>query len=309
MRIDFLGLQAFLSIAELGSFQRAAAYLNLSQTALSHRMRKLEEDLGLRLLTRTTRQVSLTPAGLELLPKARRIMDDLAASLDHLRERGKSRQERVAIGCLPTVATHYLPRLLRAFSALHPEVTVKIYDNSALEIAELVEAGTAEFGLTIVSVGVWDLEIRPLLKEPFVLLCPSDHAFGRAGSASWSELEGMPLIRISPQAGNRLLIDDALGRRRDSLQWRYEVQHVATAVSMVRAGLGLTVVPRLAVDQAADAGVVAVSLHHPSVSRTLGILTKRGLPLSPAAQAMVDLFTRHLRAEPWSAPEREVRTA
>ena len=81
MRIDFLGLEAFLSIADRGSFHRAAAHLNLSQTALSHRMKKLEDDLGLKLLARTTRQVSLTPAGLELLPKARQIMDDITASL------------------------------------------------------------------------------------------------------------------------------------------------------------------------------------------------------------------------------------
>ena len=67
-RIDFLGLQAFLAIAERGSFQRAAAQLNLSQTALSHRMKKLEQDLGLKLLLRTTRQVTLTEAGAQLLP-------------------------------------------------------------------------------------------------------------------------------------------------------------------------------------------------------------------------------------------------
>ena len=74
MRIDFLGLEAFLSIAERGSFQRAAAHLNLSQTAISHRMRKLEEDLGLKLFARTTREVTLTRAGIDFLPKARRAL-------------------------------------------------------------------------------------------------------------------------------------------------------------------------------------------------------------------------------------------
>ncbi len=78
MRIDFPGLQAFLSIAEQGSFSRAAAHLNLSQTALSHRIKKLEEDLGFQLLARTTRQVALTPAGLELLPTARRMIGEFS---------------------------------------------------------------------------------------------------------------------------------------------------------------------------------------------------------------------------------------
>ena len=295
MRFDFLGLQAFLSIAERGSFQRAAAHLNLSQTALSHRMRKLEADLGVKLLTRTTRQVSLSPAGLDLLPKARRIMADIATSLDELRQHGRASAQRIAIGCLPTIAIHYLPRLIREFSALHPGMTVKIFDNSASEIAAHVHSGAAEFGLTIVSANSWDLEIKPLLKEPFVLVCPADHPFARQKSVRWPELATTPLIRISQQTGNRALIDDALGSRRESLEWRYEVQHVATAVSMVRAGVGMTVVPRLAVDVMGTPGISAVPLERPSITRTIGILSRRGVPLSPAAEILAELIRKHLR--------------
>jgi DNA-binding transcriptional LysR family regulator len=295
MRIDFLGLQAFVAIAERGSFLRAAAHLNLSQTALSHRMKKLEDDLGLMLLIRTTRSVTLTPAGLELLPKARLLLDDLASQFEHLREQAKSHHERVAIGCLPTIATHHLPRILAEFGALHPDVSVKVYDNSAMEIAKLVESGAAEFGITTVAANVWNLEIKPLLKEPFVLLCPKDHAFGRSKSVSWAQLGATPLIRISPQAGNRVLIDDALGRRREALNWRYEVQHVHTAVGMVAENIALTIVPKHAIGFSTPAGLAAVGLRNPSITRTLGILSKRGLPLSPVAAQMVELVRRHMR--------------
>lgn len=297
MRIDFLGLQAFLSIAERGNFQRAAAHLNLSQAALSHRMRKFEADLGVKLLTRTTRQVKLSLAGLELLPKARRMLDEIEASLDALRQFGRHRQESVSIGCLPTIANHYLPRLLRDFSGRFPDIAVKIHDNSAAEIAELVQSGAAEFGITIVSANRADLEIKPLLKEPFVLLCPSAHDFAQQRSVNWSQLANVPLVRISPQAGNRAVIDDALGSRRDTLQWRYEVQHVATAASMVIAGLGLTVVPRLAIDIAGTPGVAAVPLRNPGIVRTLGILSKRGVPLSPPAELLAELIEARLKSE------------
>lgn len=296
MRFDFLGLQAFLSIAERGSFQGAAAHLNLSQTALSHRMRKLEADLGVKLLTRTTRQVSLSPAGVALLPKARRIMDDVASALDELRTTGRAGAQRIAIGCLPTIAIHYLPKLLRDFNAIHPGMAVKIFDNSASEIAAHVHSGAAEFGITIVSANSWDLEIKPLLKEPFVLVCPAGHSLARQKSVRWLELANSPLIRISQQTGNRALIDDALGSRRESLDWRYEVQHVATAVSMVLAGVGLTIVPRLAVDVMGMPGIAAVPLERPSITRTIGILSRRGVPLSPAAESLADLIRRHLRA-------------
>ncbi|CEJ11395.1 Hydrogen peroxide-inducible genes activator [bacterium YEK0313] len=296
MRIDFLGLEAFVAIAERGSFNRAAAHLNLSQTALSHRMKKLEDDLGVRLLTRTTRQVTLTPAGLELLPRAQAVMADLTSSFVALRERGREQLERIAIGCLPTIAVAYLPVVLDAFRKAHPRVGVRVYDNSATEIAEHVQAGRAEFGLTIVAANRWDLEIRPLMKEPFVLVCPDRHPLARKATVNWQALEGEPLVRIAPQTGNRVLIDDALGSRRENLDWRYEVQHVATAVGMARAGIGLTIVPRLALGVVDTAGIVALPLRNPGVTRTLGIVSKHGIPPSPPAATLLDLIVSALRS-------------
>ena len=296
MRIDFLGLHAFVAIAERGSFQLAAAHLNLSQTALSHRIKKLEEDLGLQLLARTTRQVALTPAGLELLPTARRIIGELSDTIDLLRERGRQRQERLALGCLPTIAAYHLPRVLKDFNTVNPGIAIKVFDNSAGEIATLVQSGQAEFGITIIAMNIWDLEVTPLIEERFVLLCPRDSAFARRRFVSWSHLEDVPLIRISPQAGNRALIDDALGSRRDALNWRYEVQHLQTAVGMVFEKLGVAVVPNIAVKTQGTAGLVAIPLRNPSVSRTLGIVVKRGLPVSKPAQVLIDLIQTYFRA-------------
>lgn len=286
MRIDFLGLHAFLAIAERGSFQQAAAHLNLSQTALSHRMRKLEDDLGVRLLARTTREVALTPAGLDLLPRVKATIEGLAASLEDLRGTGKARQERIAVGCLPTIAAGRLPAVLMRFRRAHPDVTVQVYDNSASEIARHVAEGTIEFGITLLAAHRWDFEVDLLAREPFVLVCRADHAFAARPTASWAELEGVPLIRISQQTGNRMMIDDALGSRREQLSWRYEVQHVATAIALVRAGLGLTVVPRLALDTLDRGDLHVMRLRNPGVTRQIGIVSRRAAPLSPLAEEL-----------------------
>jgi DNA-binding transcriptional LysR family regulator len=295
MRIDFLGLEAFLSIADHGSFHRAAANLNLSQTALSHRMKKLEDDLGIKLLTRTTRHVALTPAGVELLPKARRLMADISASFDELRQQGRARQEKLSIGCLPTIAVHYLPPILSDLRKSFPDLNIRIFDNSKAEIAELVHNGEAEFGITIVSADRWDLEITPLMKESFVLLCPKGHVLAGQKTVSWSALEDQPLVRVSAQTGNRQLIDEALGARRENMTWRYEVQRVVSAVGLVQAGLGLAIVPQLAIDPAELHGVVALPLRNPTISRTLGVVARRGVPLTPAADAMLALLRRHAK--------------
>jgi DNA-binding transcriptional LysR family regulator len=286
MRIDFLGLHAFVAIAERGSFQNAAAHLNLSQTALSHRIRKLEEDLGVKLLSRTTREVSLTQAGLNLLPKVKETIESLALSLDQLRHEGRSRQETLSIGCLPTIASGRLPRALQRFQERHPNVAVRIYDNSASEISDLVQSGTVEFGITLVASHRWDFEIEMLIKDPFTLVCPEEHPLASQPSVSWSDLSGEPLIRVSQQTGNRMIIDDALGSRREALNWRFEVQHLQTAIALAAAGVALTVVPRMALDAVGERGLKLVPLRNPSIARQIGIVSRRGTPLSPMADEL-----------------------
>jgi DNA-binding transcriptional LysR family regulator len=294
MRLDLLGLEAFLAIAERGSFHAAAAHLNLSQTALSHRIRKLEEMLGVRLIARTTRQLSLTPAGVELLPKARKLIDDMGAAFDGLRWQARRAEERIAIGCLPTIAVMCLPRVLARFKTSYPEMSVRVFDNSASEIAERVQRGEAVFGITIMAADRWDLDMQPLGREPFVLVARRDMPLADRIALDWSEIENLPLVRISAETGNRVLIDDALGIRREALSWRYEVQRVTTAMSLVRSGIGYAIVPELAYDGAADRDLVAIPLAAPLVQRTLGVVTRKGIPLQPRAAELLALIAETL---------------
>jgi DNA-binding transcriptional LysR family regulator len=275
-----------MAIAERGSFQLAAAHLNLSQTALSHRIRKLEEDLGVKLLSRTTREVSLTRAGLELLPKVKGTIESLSVSLDELRLDGRTRQETLSIGCLPSIASGRLPAALARYQERHRDLVVRIYDNSATEISQLVQDGTIEFGITLVAAHRWDFDIEMLLKDPFMLVCPLAHPLAGQPVASWSDLVGEPLIRVSPQTGNRIIIDDALGSRRESLCWRFEVQHIQTAIALTRQGVGCTIIPRLAMASVDERGLRVLSLRNPGVSRQIGIVSKRGTPLSPLADEL-----------------------
>ncbi len=303
MRVDVLGLQAFVSIAERGSFRAAASHLNLSQTALSHRIRKLEESLGTPLFLRTTRQVSLTAAGTALLPRARRIFEDLGSALDEVRVDTREGDEQVSVGCLPTVAVHCMPAVIAAFAKRHPGVGVRVHDNSASEIADKVQSGEAEFGVTIVAANRWDLELKPVVKEPFVLVSHRSMPLAQASSLTWAQLQDEPLVRISAETGNRILLDDALGARRESLAWRYEVQRVVTAVSLVRSRIGYAVVPQLALDVVDDGELVAVPLRAPAVTRTLGIITRKTVPLRPVARDLLSLLTQALKRS--VAPRRD----
>jgi DNA-binding transcriptional LysR family regulator len=297
MRIDFLGLQAFLSIAERGSFQRAAAHLNLSQTAISHRMRKLEDGLGLKLLARTTREVTLTRAGIEFLPKAQKAIAELDQSFDELKQQGAKRRERLDIACLPAFAVNYLPPILSKFHKLQPRVQVRIFETPSAAIAELVQSGEVEFGLSVVQTNRWDLEVETLTTSPLALACPSRHALAKKRSVGWAELRNLPLIRVGSKTAIRPMIDDALSAARLILSWQYEVQHVETAVSLVEAGLGCAVVPSIDIALHRGRGLVAVPLRAPKLSCTYGLVTRRGIPLSPPAAELRSLLIDEMKAK------------
>jgi DNA-binding transcriptional LysR family regulator len=298
MKYDILGLQAFLGIAEHGNFQRAAASLNLSPTALSHRLRKFEAELGVQLVARTTRSVMLTAPGREFVPRARRILGDIATSLEELRDVGRERQQIVSLGCLPTLAAHVLPDILRDFATQHPNTAVRLVDQAAPEIADLVLAGSVEFGLTVGSALGPELEFQPIAKSPLSLICPKGHALAKKSSVEATDLEGLSLIRLGPRDGARLQIEAALGARTKALRWDYEVHQALSAVRLVAAGLGLTIAPQFAVDQVRDRDVVIVPLGRPRIVTTLGILSRKSVPLSPLAQALIRIMRRRLRAKP-----------
>jgi DNA-binding transcriptional LysR family regulator len=296
MRIDFLGLQAFLSIAQRGSFQRAAAHLNLSQTAISHRMRKLEDELGLKLFARTTREVTLTRAGIEFLPKAQKAIAELEQSFDELKQQGAKRRDRLDIACLPVFAVHYLPAILGAFTKTHPEVEVRIFETPSAAIAALVESGEVEFGLSVIQTNRWDLDVEAIGDVPLVLACPASHPLANKRAVSWRDLRDVPLIRVGTMTAIRSIIDDAFGAARLAPNWQYEVQHVETAVHLVEARLGLAIV--LSVDVAFHRGrsVTAVPVRSPKVAVTYGLVTRRGMPLSPSAATVRDLLVQEVGA-------------
>ena len=295
MQPNYLGLEAFVAIADHGSFKRAADSLNLSQTALSHRLRKIEEDVGAPLLIRSSREVSLTASGHGLLPDARRLMKELQQVYDAVRRESRWTRRRLSFACLPTVANSVLPKVLDAFGRDHPEIAFEIMDVPVARIAELVRSGTAEFGLTIVSAELSDLRVRALLEEEYSLLVPAHHPLAAAGVVTRPDLVGATMVRISTQSKNRQLVDIALGAFCDRMEWRYEVQAGATAMQFVAQGAALTILPNSAISMAPPS-LVAVPFGDIRLSRTLGIVTRRAVPLSDSATSLLSVIETGMEA-------------
>lgn len=287
MRVDYLGLEAFVAIADCGSFQRAAEVLHLSQAALSHRLRKIEEDLGTPLLTRSSREVSLTAAGQDLLPESRRLLKGLQDTYDSVRAGGRGKTRRFAFACLPTIATSILPEVLKAMQDEEPGLAFDLFDIPVPRIVEVVRAGTVEFGITIGSAEMSDIRFRHFADEEYRLFVHRNHALAGKVAVTLEDLEPLPMVRIASQSKNRQLLDMAFGQMRDRMRWQMEVQSAAVAMRMVAKGMVVTILPASALYMAPES-VVSIPFDGVRMQRSLGVMQRRGVPLSGGAQRLLD---------------------
>ena len=288
IRLDTLGVEAFVAIADQGRFHKAARSLHITQTALSRRLANFEDLLGVKLVERTTRSVALTDIGRAFLPRARRLLEDLTGALVEIRESGRAQRGDVTIACVPTVGIQFLPRIIQDYAARHPDNRIKILDHASSGVAGAVLRREAEFGINIAGPHQPELASEVLLEDRFVLVCRDDHALARRARVSWKQLEPHPLIFVGAESGNRPLLDAALSARAPRLAAHYEVQRSSTAVGLVAAGVAAAIVPALALQKGAHPNLRVVSLTNPIVSRTLVLLSRKGAHLSPAAQALYD---------------------
>jgi DNA-binding transcriptional LysR family regulator len=303
MNLDIPGLQAFARIAELGSFHQAAEALHLSQSALSRRISKLEQGLGVRLLDRTTRKVRLTAVGRDFLPQARRLIEELEQALTGLRDMAARGAGQVTVACVPTAALQVLPPVICDYSAKHPDNRIRILDVHANEVLQAVQGGEAEFGLTLSGADAPEIEAEPLFDDPFVLACRADHVLAKKKTVKWAELAQHRVITVGRLSGNRALLDFGLPSGLPQQRWTYEVQHSFwTGLGMVEAGIGVIAVPMLALAGRVDSRLVSRPLVEPKLTRTLTVIRRRGVTLSPAAQEFLAMLKKR-----WTQQRREVR--
>lgn len=283
-RINFAfeELQAFVAVADRSSFRMAAEHLCISQPALSRRIDKLESALGLRLLERTTRQVDLTAAGRQFLERARQTLEDLEDAVTRLSDDAQARRGQVTIACVPSVAQHVLPGIAKAFAQQQPHVRLRVIDDSAHRVLASVVSGEADFGLNFTGAQDPDVEFEMLGQDDYALVLPHGHPLADRTSVAWADLADQKMVAVSRQSANRLLVDHALAALPRRPLWFYETEHVAGALGLVAAGLGLAALPRLSVPPRHEL-LRAIPLVDPVVSRVVGLITRRGRTLSHTA--------------------------
>jgi DNA-binding transcriptional LysR family regulator len=303
INFDLQQLQAFVAVADQGSFRAAAERIHLSAPALSRRIERLEELLGARLFQRSTRAVRLTRVGQAFLERARAALDDLESAVLGINEISARHAGRVAIACLPTAAATLMPRAIQSFSKAMPHVRIRVIDEGMNEVAASVESGEADLALGFAAPSDQGLKFDPLWRDPYVLAMRRDHPLARKRGIKLADAAGQPWLSVARTSRNRQVLDDYFTASGRSPQAWLEVSHVATLLAMVEAGLGVGIVPSSAIPPR-HAALAAVNLADVKLHRHIGLLTLEGRRLTPVAQRFHDHLKRVLVAHGGAAPGR-----
>lgn len=294
LRFDLSDLQAMVAVVEQGGFRAAATALHLSQPALSRRIGKLEQALNVQLFERSTRRVALTLVGREFFAKAVEILDGVERSLHKISDISLTHFGQVTIACVPSVAHHFLPPILQRFHVALPGIRIRVADEGAHDVLNIVARGDADFGVNFLGLNEVGIDFEPIIRERFVLACLPDHPLARQRSVNWDDIGKYSYMTVAKSSGNRKMLDDAMApaeRRPPSFM---EVRHVSTLLEMVAAGLGVAVVPQLSVP--AGGVLCTVPLADPGIERTLGIIRRSGRVFAPAAQHLYEALKEALVA-------------
>jgi len=212
MNYSLRQLRVFVAVARKGSFSQAGAAIGLSQSAVSHSVKDLENTLNVKLLDRTTREVVLTAAGEQLASRLEQLLEDLNATLLDARSVGHQLSGTVRVAASQTISAHLMPQSIAMAAQNYPDIHFKLYDRPQQWVLESVRQGEVDLAIVIDPGEAGDLHCEEVLSEPFFLLCRDDDPLAQAPQVSWQQLQGAKLVLQDYASGSRPLIDEALSQ-------------------------------------------------------------------------------------------------
>jgi LysR family transcriptional regulator, hydrogen peroxide-inducible genes activator len=286
-------LRYFCAIADTGSFSRAARQTFVSQPALSQQIAKLEDELGTRLFNRLGRSVTLTEIGKSFLPRVRAVLRDLESARNDVVEKKTSITGLVSVGVIPTIAPYFLPSILATFSRKWPLVHITVVEEITALLLDKLRAGSIDVAVVALPVPVRSQEFEsfPLMTEKLFAALPKGHELASRREVSLGELQGEPFLLLRDGHCFRETAVEACKRARLIPQIVFESGQFSSILSMVSAGLGVSIVPAMALEK--RPGCRYVPLADRRAARTIGFVTLNGKSRTRANEA----FLAHLGAK------------
>lgn len=267
-------LVTFRMVISRGSFSGAAEALGISQPAVSLQIRQLEQVFQVRLIERTSRGIKPTPAGMTLSEHSMKIDAAVGAAVESVSLHSDEITGTVVVGTGATACIHLLPPLLQQLRLRHPLLKVDVRTGNTSDIVRGVEENRIDIGLVTLPAAGKCLSVSPLGTDEFVVIMEKDLSGRSAKALSPDDLLPLPLIIFEPGSGTRSLIDEWFSNAGYAARPVMELGSIEAIKRMVRAGLGYSIVPRMAVDVMEEREGLSLHSMVPPHYRTLGTIMR-----------------------------------
>jgi LysR family carnitine catabolism transcriptional activator len=290
MNVNLTKIRCFIAVGETLSFRAASERLNLSQPAVSNHIRDLEQSLGITLFKRTTRNVALTPDGENFLIRSRSAISDLDDAIRDIREQRAVRRGRVNFGCVPSMARLFVPAALSRFSKRYPHAKIQLFDEQADRLFKRTLDYEIDFMVGPAAPDRMGLDFTHLMDDPYVAIVPAGHVLADRKGVRLADLTGHPFILITTPLIVRSVLEQAFAKSGHDLEPAYTAANPSTVGGMIKAGLGVSILPKMVVTPMMNSSLRSMPVVRPPIVRKMGILRRAKETLTPAAQALAAVF-------------------
>ncbi len=288
--MDLGQLEAFVQVANQQSFSRAAEALFLTQPSVTARIQALERDLGERLFERSGRGVRLTEVGACFLPHAERVLQALHEGRDAIEALRNLQSGSLILASATTVSTYILPGLLKTFRQRFPRVEVSVRTGRSEQVLQMLLSDEAQVGL-VRAVYHQDIETKGLIEDELVLVANSDDELANMGTITVEQLGDHPFIFFDRNSSYYSLAQGLFRQHGVVPRTQMELDSMEATKKMVEEGLGIALLPRMAVERELQAATLVeidiVGMRNPT--RQIALISRRSRPLGPVAQAFVEI--------------------
>lgn len=279
--MEWQQLEYFHAVARTQHFTRAAELLSVTQSALSRSISKLEQDLGVQLFERKGRGVVLNRYGREFYAKTSRSLQQLSQAKQEIMTLLDPDRGTVSLAFLKSLGASFVPNLVSAFLARHPNVQFQLHQNATSIMLDQLEAGDIDYCLSTVTETRLHIEWQPLWTEPIYAFVPDGHELANREQVTLRELAESRLIALKTGYGTRTVMEQLFRQAGITPRILFEGEEVVTLMGFVRAKLGVTLFPD--VKGVSMEGIVRLPINEPDCCRTIGLAWNKNSYLSPVA--------------------------
>lgn len=285
-------LRAFVQVSQVGSFTQAASQLHVTQSSLTATIKQLEQQVGLKLLDRTTRRVLLSVEGERFMPVARQLISNFDTAMSDLKAIAAGQSGKISLAASPSIISQLMPKVIAQFQPRYPGISLALHDHNAAIIEQQVLDNEVDFGLGGNHSNQADLNYQLLMSDRYGLVVPDAHPLASHNVIGWQQIRKQNLIQLTSDTGIRAQLSrnpEQLPSDIDFENPLLEVSNPAALAEMIRSGLGISVLPELAASTRQFAELKFIPLNAPLISRDVYLISRKGRALVPAAETLIEL--------------------